>query len=873
MHKRQWLWLAVAGVGAGIGCHRDGLPVAAPVVVPTPQAVDDRAYWRAQEIAAPIGDYPWIAQVTVCDLDGDGLADVLACDCRNQQVIWFRQVRRGKFEPIVIASGIPAPVHVTPVKGGIYHSGHTDLIISAMGEVFPDNDRIGTICILENDGHQHFTPHVIADHIARVTDVEAGDLAGHGQNDLAVGCFGYDQGEILWMENKGNWHFESHSLLDLSGTINVCIADFAGHRVNDIAAVVSQQWEEIYLFQNDGHGNFTPKILWGSTNEDYGSSGISACDLNGDHRPDILYTNGDGFGPAVTAGPRPWHGVQWLENQGEGHFLYHRVADLPGAYSPLGVDLDGSGAMGILVTSAFANGASSDPHNPSLVWYKNDGHMHFTPHVLAIAPKDQVTAAVGDLDGNGKPVIVTGGFYAFPPYDHMGRVSVWRHSDAAFGGSDGTSLAGIPADLQRRTATLEARIAAHPDDVSALGELSRVYDANGLTAEAANCYGRLMTDDPKNPRWWYRDAMIVAGFGRLDDALPLFRRVTELAPDYVPAWVRIGDAELKLDHRREAEAAYNEALKRDPDNVYAWFGQARLDIASGRWQAARDKLERCVRLSDWRIGYDLLPTVYEHLGETSEAAAIRGKAKASGAYQDMVDPWLNELLDDCYDSFRLCTEGGEFYYRGDSATAVRLLQRALRFDPDNPMAHYQLGTYLGVLHRSDEAIREYQRATELQPDLGDPWEAWAVLLRQLGDSNQAMRVVTEGMRHAPQQAGLRLEYGRLLEDQGNLEGAAEQYAQSIRFHAPEEAAPYVALGEVCLKLGRTEDGINWFYRGLKVEPDHPVILSTLTMYEIQTADEPTARSWLQRARAQPRIGAAKISSLESAFTVRFGNSP
>jgi hypothetical protein len=33
---------------------------------------------------------------------------------------------------------------------------------------------------------------------------------------------------------------------------------------------------------------------------------------------------------------------------------------------------------------------------------------------------------VGDLDGNGVPVIVTGGFHAYPPFDDMSVITLWR---------------------------------------------------------------------------------------------------------------------------------------------------------------------------------------------------------------------------------------------------------------------------------------------------------------------------------------------------------------------------------------------------------------------------------------------------------------
>ena len=73
-------------------------------------------------------------------------------------------------------------------------------------------------------------------------------------------------------------------------------------------------------------------VFFGSTNEDFGSSGISLCDLNRDGPPDILLTNGDGFDYAEP-GARPWHGVQWLENRGGGKFRQQRIGDLLGAYS------------------------------------------------------------------------------------------------------------------------------------------------------------------------------------------------------------------------------------------------------------------------------------------------------------------------------------------------------------------------------------------------------------------------------------------------------------------------------------------------------------------------------------------------------------
>ena len=412
--KRVWPAVALAVTGCG-------QPEAARSGPSKPTIVESLGWFEPEAIGAAFEGRPWISHLAIADLDRDGRADILACDDKALALVWLRQVAPGKFEETPIAAELPSPVHSEAVD--MDGDGDLDLLVACMGEVFPNNAKIGSLVILENDGAQRFTKRVILDQVARVTDVRAGDFNGDGKLDLAVAQFGYDQGEIRWMENLGGWNFRSHNLLNLSGTINVCIEDMNADGTLDIVALVSQQWEEIYLFQNDGRGSFTNKIIFGSTNEDYGSSGISLCDLNRDGRVDVLYTNGDGFAYA-DPGTRPWHGVQWLENRGGGQFKFNRIGNLAGAYAPTGVDLDADGDVDVVATSGFNDWTR--PKAVSLVAFVNDGRENFTQHVLAYEPIQLIACAVGDLEGTKRPAIVTGGFYSYPPFDRMGRITLWR---------------------------------------------------------------------------------------------------------------------------------------------------------------------------------------------------------------------------------------------------------------------------------------------------------------------------------------------------------------------------------------------------------------------------------------------------------------
>lgn len=378
----------------------------------------------AQPIGGPVGKMPWIAHAIAVDLDKDGLLDVVACEAQENKILWIRQTSRGHYEEQVIPCSVKAPVHVEAAD--MSGAGRLDLLVSCMGVVFPDNDKIGTVTILENLGDNKWAQHDVLEGTSRVTDVRAADLSGEGRLDLVVGQFGYDQGEIRWLERVGRWKFVPHVLLDLSGAINVGVGDFDGDGRLDIVAQISQQYEEIYLFQNQGGGTFRRTRIWGSSNEDYGSSGMVVADLNQDGRPDVVFANGDGFGPAVVPGPRPYHGVQWLENRGGGKFNYRRIGDLNGVYSPAVTDLDGDGKLDVVAVSAFIENDGQGRPLPTLAWFRNEGRMDFEKRILAYNPQDQLTLAAGDFDGDGRVCLVTGGFYVFKPSNHMGRISLWR---------------------------------------------------------------------------------------------------------------------------------------------------------------------------------------------------------------------------------------------------------------------------------------------------------------------------------------------------------------------------------------------------------------------------------------------------------------
>jgi hypothetical protein len=403
---------------------------------------------------APKVDYPGGGQVAAGDLDGDGKPDLAIANGAGVAV----RLNQGNGTFAAAVDYATGPSSTWVAIGDLDGDGKADLAVTCDGGL-----GYGLVSVLLNRGAGTFAAHV--DHPLDVGGIASriamADLDGDQQLDLVL-AFHIEVGVLL---NRGAGTFApevDYATGDIGSLAAVAVADLDGDGRNDLAvanpiSVQSSNLSSVSVLLNQGAGAFAAPVDYPVGNDNgymdlAGSpASIAVGDLDGDGRIDlananagddtvsVLLNRGSGrFDPSFESFPASGTTVAAGDFDGDGR-LDFVVAGSTSGVATLEVFLDQGGGSFTTKTS-FANMASGmvsagdldGDGRADLVFAGGSGvdvalatgagAFAAPVHYSAPNPLDPTTspAAIGDVDGDGKPDLVANGLDVVTVYLNRG---------------------------------------------------------------------------------------------------------------------------------------------------------------------------------------------------------------------------------------------------------------------------------------------------------------------------------------------------------------------------------------------------------------------------------------------------------------------
>ena len=223
--------------------------------------------------------------------------------------------------------------------------------------------------------------------------------------------------------------------------------------------------------------------------------------------------------------------------------------------------------------------------------------------------------------------------------------------------------------------------------------------------DAAEEHFRLaMAIDPQDATPLLDLAALHAAQQRHGAADDLLRRARDLRPDDPATLQNIAESLRKQGRHEESLAAYRDVLDVDPEYALAYAGMGDALFYLERYEEALETLARAVVL---RPDLAMAASLHRLMGR---AAQELGQPDAAEHYVRAIeiDPRDTEAID------RLAMARFHEKRYGEAHALYRTLAE---LTPDNAQTHSNLGATLFHLGRSEDALRSFERALDLDPDL------------------------------------------------------------------------------------------------------------------------------------------------------------
>lgn len=374
-------------------------------------------------------------------------------------------------------------------------------------------------------------------------------------------------------------------------------------------------------------------------------------------------------------------------------------------------------------------------------------------------------------------------------------------------------------------------------------QLASLFFRNGKTNEAEAEFKKALQCDPHYAEAQNNLGTLYGREGRNADAAGLFRQAIAADPKYAQPRINLGLTLAAQGQFTEAEQQFHDALELDDKNPGALTALGMLQGKTGRDQESVETFRKLVALYpsspeahvNLGIAFGDLYDLHSALAEFSKAIGLAPNSAMAHFNKGRVLYALGTLDEAKQELHKAVTLAPNyidalFLYgivERSSPLATTLFQRVVELQPKNSEARFYLGKGLMTAGKKEEAIAEWKKTLEDDPDNLSALSSLVRALSQIHSPDTAAYVAKlqalEGRRQLTDQVQQLNNFALGAAKDNNWPQAIDQLSQAIKIcgECRQQGTLRKNLGLIYAKTGDSKNAAEQIRLALRLSPRDP----------------------------------------------------
>ncbi len=310
-----------------------------------------------------------------------------------------------------------------------------------------------------------------------------------------------------------------------------------------------------------------------------------------------------------------------------------------------------------------------------------------------------------------------------------------------------------------------------PQDFETLSRQANAERIQGQSSDAIRDYESALNVRPQWPEGWWYLGTLYADAGRYDNAIDVFRKLTDANPKLGPAWASLGLSEFEL---------------RDYKNSFQHLQKAQeLGFAEVPY-VEKPAAYHLALLLNWNGEFE---DAFGLLASEFGKEAISQQTRVALAMSLLRVPLLPDQMDPSKDA--LIADAGEvaeLLVAGNFEQAFHNFRQMLKDYPNTPYLHYAYGSALDFNSRYEEAEVELREETRVTPQSPLSYMRLAAIALKTHRPTDALQLARRSLQLGPQSATAHRIAAKALAELGKAEASTLETAAADKLE-PEK--PYI----------------------------------------------------------------------------------